>query len=123
MTIEERIALSRKQSTPARRLAFFFAPDFQMTDEFGNKVTWKIPVHAIAALDENYRRNEQYRLNLDKWGANPLWSAVAHALCADLQNREKATDDHPYVEAWWCSDEQPKTPEEIYREMAKDDNI
>ncbi len=112
-TPEERIALSRKQTTPARRLTYFFAPDFP---------GWNVPAHAVTNMDENYRRGEQYRLMLDKWGANPLWSAVAHALGADLQNREKATEASPYIEPWWVSDEQPKTPEELYREMANDDS-
>jgi len=109
MTTEERIVASRKWTTPARRLAFFFSPDFP---------GWKVPLFALLLMDENYRRNEQYRLQLDKWGANPLWSAVAHALLADLQNREKATEAAPYIEPWWCSDEQPKSVTEIYQEMS-----
>ena len=109
MTPDERFALSRKQTSPARRLTYFFADGYP---------GWSVPAHAITNMDENYRRSEQYRLLLDKWGANPLWSAVAHALHADLLNREKATEAAPYIEPWWVADEQPKTPEELYKEMS-----
>ena len=111
MTSDERITLSRKWTTPAKRLVYFFAPDFP---------GWHVPAFAVTNMDEYYRANEQYRLGLDKFGPNPLWAAVAHALCADLQNREKATESNPYLEPWWVPDEQPKTPEEIYKEMAND---